>query len=509
MNKNQRSSGILLHPTCLPSPYGIGDLGQEAHRFVNYLSDLGQTHWQILPLGPTGYGNSPYQTLSAFAGNENLISLEKLLERGWLHASDLQNTPNFPSGHVDFAAISPWRQARLEQAFRRFQSQATAGDHAELELWRSEQQTWLEDYALFRALKVKFHGASWVDWPGNLAMRETPALTLARQELAPEISRICFQQWLFHQQWRELKAACHAKKIQVIGDIPIFVAHDSHDVWAQQELFDLEESGHPRVVAGVPPDYFSASGQRWGNPLYRWERMRADDFSWWLARMRATLALVDEVRIDHFRGFEAYWEIPASEPTAIIGSWQPGPGADLFHRLQDVLGNLPIIAEDLGVVTAKVEALRDAFCLPGMKVLQFAWSDPKNPFLPHNYPRNCIAYVGTHDNNTTLGWWQEETDEGARHFAAEYLATDLSEPNWALMRCGMRSVARTFIATMPDLLGLGSCARMNTPGVEQGNWTWRLPISYTDHPGGAQFAHLTSLTCRHPNQQEAINDNST
>ena len=291
---------------------------------------------------------------------------------------------------------------------------------------------------------------------------------------------------------------------RLIGDIPIFVAHDSSDVWARRELFELDEDGRPTVVAGVPPDYFSATGQRWGNPLYRWQILRADGYAWWLARLRATLALVDEVRIDHFRGFEGYWEIPASEPTAVIGEWRPGPGADFFRQIQSQLGALPIIAEDLGVITAEVEALRDEFALPGMKVLQFAWSDPQNPFLPHNYPSNCIAYAGTHDNNTTLGWWEKELDERARQFAADYLGEELREPHWSLIHCGMRSVARSFITTMPDLLGLGSEARMNTPGLEQGNWSWRLPANYDQHPGGARLGQLTWLTRRHPEQQEAV-----
>ena len=504
MAHTTRHSGVLLHPTSLPGRFGIGELGDAALHFADWLREHGQTRWQVLPLGPTGYGDSPYQTLSAFAGNPNLIHLEQLAMDGWLPWSELRSAPKFPDHKVDFGAVLPWRARLLEQAYQGFTANASAQERDEFAVWRESQADWLADYALFRALKDQFGGVSWVDWPREYALRHEEALVRARQQLAPAIDLCRFRQWLFHRQWHTLREACHQRDIRLIGDIPIFVAHDSSDVWARRELFALDENGCPTVVAGVPPDYFSATGQRWGNPLYRWEKLRADGYAWWLARLQATLALVDEVRIDHFRGFEAYWEIPASEPTAIIGEWRPGPGADFFQQIQSQLGALPIIAEDLGVITAEVEALRDEFELPGMKVLQFAWSDPQNPFLPHNYPSNCIAYAGTHDNNTTLGWWQHELDERARQFAAEFLRHEIREPHWSMIHCGMSSVARAFIATMPDLLGLGSEARMNTPGHEYGNWQWRLPPDYDRQLAGARLGRLTWLTRRHPEQQRAI-----
>ena len=504
MTNHARTSGVLLHPTCLPGPFGIGELGNAAIHFADWLREQGQTRWQVLPLGPTGFGDSPYQTLSAFAGNPNLINLETLAAAGWLPWAALRDVPPFPNERVDFGAVLPWRERMLESVYRGFQAGARAEERDEFAEWCASESDWLADYALFRALKAHFNGASWVDWPRNYALRDANTLAQAQAEFAPAIEQYCFRQWLFHRQWRTLREECHARSIRLIGDIPIFVAHDSSDVWARPELFELDEDGRPTVVAGVPPDYFSATGQRWGNPLYRWQALRADGYAWWVARLRAALALVDEVRIDHFRGFEGYWEIPASEPTAVIGQWRPGPGADFFRQIHSQLGALPIIAEDLGVITAEVEALRDEFALPGMKVLQFAWSDPQNPFLPHNYPANCIAYAGTHDNNTTLGWWENEMDERARQFAANYLGQELHEPNWSLIHSGMSSVARSFIATMPDLLGLGSEARMNTPGLEQGNWSWRLPPNYDQHPGGARLGQLTWLTRRHPEQQVAV-----
>ena len=496
-----RSSGVLLHPTSLPGRFGIGDLGNEAFRFADWLQNHGQSVWQILPLGPTGYGDSPYQTLSAFAGNPNLISLDQLASVGWLPWSALRDAPVFPSERVAFETVIPWREEMLRQSYHGFRMHASSSEYDEFIHWCQQESAWLVDYALFRALKAHFHGVSWVDWPQEYALREESAFASAQKDLESEITQHSFRQWLFHRQWLNLREGCAARNIRLIGDIPIFVAHDSCDVWANRELFELNADGRPSVVAGVPPDYFSVTGQRWGNPLYRWDLMKEDGYSWWKDRLQSTLKLVDEVRIDHFRGFEAYWAIPASEPTAIVGEWLTGPKSDFFKQLQSQLGHLPIIAEDLGVITQEVDDLRNEFALPGMKVLQFAWSDPENPFLPHNYSSNYIAYAGTHDNNTTLGWWENEMDEHSRHFVMDYLQDEVREPHWSLIHCGMNSVAQTFIATMPDLLGLGSDARMNTPGVEQGNWSWRLPDYYFDHPSGARLNHLTWLTLRLPTQQ--------
>ena len=469
-----RSSGVLLHPTSLPGRYGIGDLGEYAYRFVDWLQAAGQTAWQILPLGPTSYGDSPYQTLSAFAGNPNLISLDKLVSMGWLTPADLDDVPDFPVRKVDYGWIIPYHNDRLQVAYERFIQRGDAGQQAAFKTWCQQESAWLEDYALFAALKDENGGRPWVEWPQAEALREADALAAAAKRLAQQVDEKRFRQWVFFTQWYELKAYAAQRSIRFIGDIPIFIAHDSADVWANREPFYLDAQGNPTVVAGVPPDYFSATGQRWGNPLYRWDVMQADGYRWWLARLGATLKLVDIVRIDHFRGFDAYWEIPATEATAVRGQWVQGPGADFFRVIQQEMGALPIIAEDLGVITETVEKLRLDFGLPGMKVLQFAFGDPRNPFLPHNYAENSVAYSGTHDNNTTLGWWQAETDDNTRHFIHRYVDGDITEANWTLIRLGMMSVAHTFVAPMQDILDYGAEGRMNTPGVESGNWTWRF-----------------------------------
>ena len=472
MIKLPRSSGILLHPTSLPGNYGIGDLGAGAFRFVDWLSGQGQSIWQVLPLGPTSYGDSPYQTLSAFAGNSNLISLDLLIEDGLLLKSDLADTPPFPRDRVDYGWIIPFHNQKLRRAWHRFRDEAESGQKHEFEQFVDENQFWLEDFALFVALKREHKLRPWTEWESELRRRDEGALVWARQTYADQISAERFLQWLFHRQWFALRQYARSKGINIIGDLPIFVAHDSADVWARQHEYFLDERGNPTVIAGVPPDYFSPTGQRWGNPLYRWDVVRARGYSWWIERIKATLRLVDHVRIDHFRGFEAYWEIPANEETAINGSWRPGPGADFIGAIKAALGDLPIIAEDLGVITPGVEKLRDDFGLPGMKVLQFAFGEPTNPFLPHNHVVNCIVYTGTHDNNTTRGWWENEVDDGTRAFVREYLGQDVKDVVWTMARVGMGSSGRVFIMTMQDVLGLGSDARMNTPGVAAGNWTW-------------------------------------
>lgn len=497
-----RSSGVLLHPTSLPGRYGIGDLGANAFRFVDWLVESGQTIWQLLPLGPTSYGDSPYQCLSAFAGNTNLISFDKLIEDGFLQRKDLSDLPNFPRYRVDYGPVIQYHEHKLKLAYERYQSGATDAQRAAFAEWAADNADWLDDWALYIAIKNDHGGRPWTEWERGLALREADALASAQKKLDYEINKHKFLQWLFYKQWGELRGYANDNGVRLIGDVPIFVAHDSSDVWANRERFYLDESGNPTVVAGVPPDYFSETGQRWGNPLYNWEVVKSTGYAWWIARFKACLELVDMVRIDHFRGFEAYWEIPADEPTAVNGQWVEGPGIDFFHALKDALGELPIIAEDLGEITKPVIELRDALGLPGMKILQFAWSDPENLFLPHNYIVNCVAYTGTHDNNTTLGWWLDgEAGEHAQQFASDYIQGEVVDPVWTMIRLGMASSAHTFVMPMQDILGYGSDTRMNTPGKQGGNWAWRFGVEAFDDPGKDKLAHFTWLYRRRPDQQ--------
>ncbi len=486
-----RASGILLHPTSLPSRFGIGDLGKEAYRFVDFLSGAGQKLWQMLPLCPTGYGNSPYQNLSTFAGNPLLISPEKLVEEGFLQASDLDNLPPFRNNSVDFGVVVQFKTTLLKKSFQMFEEQASPQVRGEYEAFAQRNAPWLEDFALFMALREKHNLALWNTWEPEVKSRQPEALASWRQKLAQEIKRHKFLQYQFFRQWGELKTYCHERNIQLIGDVPIFVALDSAEVWSHPEMFYLDAEGQPTVVGGVPPDYFSKTGQLWGKPLYRWAEMKKGGYGWWLERLKATPYMVDIIRLDHFRGFEKYWEIPAGEKTAINGRWVPGPGADFFLAVKKALGDLPIIAEDLGIITPEVHALRDQFDLPGMRVLQFAFGSAsgKDPYRPHNYPRNCVVYTGTHDNNTTIGWFQEkevttkgkEAMDKERRRALKYLGTDGREINWDFIRLALMSVANTAIIPLQDVLCLGSEARMNTPGVNGGNWRWRFtPDMLTD-----------------------------
>jgi 4-alpha-glucanotransferase len=489
-----RASGILLHPTSLPGRYGLGDLGAWAYRFVDYLEAHDQRLWQVLPLGPTSYGDSPYQALGAFAGNPLLISLDQLAEQGWLTDADLADAA-FPDDKVEYGSVIPFHFDRLFRAFQSFDARAGQAARAEFESWCTANQAWLDDFALFMALKNAHGGRPWVEWETELVQREPAALAAARAEHAEAVESTKFYQWQFYSQWGALKAYANARGISLVGDAPIFVAHDSSDVWANPELFYLDEQGYPTVIAGVPPDYFSATGQRWGNPLYRWDVMAKDDYAWWINRLRQTLATVDMVRIDHFRGFEAYWEIPATEATAVIGRWVKAPGQDFFRSVKRQLGDLPIIAEDLGVITPEVEALRDDFGLPGMKVLQFAWGDftGAEPFLPHNHVPNCVVYSGTHDNNTSVGWFQEEATPDMKRHLNTYLDREVREIQWELIRLGEMSVARWFVTPLQDVLGLDSSARMNLPGREGGNWSWRaLPADF-EHDGILRLQHFTNL----------------
>ena len=504
-----RSSGVLLHPTSLPGPDGIGDLGESAYRFVDWLEKCGQSLWQVLPLGPTSFGDSPYQTLSAFAGNPLLISLDRLVKEGWLQGDDLSARPRFDEQRVDFGAVITWKMELLDRAWSVFLERASPAHWKDFDRWCAGQP-WLDDFALFLALKKDLDGQPWNLWPADLVKRKPEALAEATSRLEKSITAQKFRQWLFFHQWQELKAFAMARGIRLIGDIPIFVAHDSSDVWARPELFQLDAEGLPTGVAGVPPDYFSKTGQLWGNPLYDWDRLKQEDYRWWVDRVKACLETVDLVRIDHFRGFEAYWEVPADEKTAENGEWIPGPGEDFFRMLKRELGGkLPVIAEDLGVITPAVEKLRDAFDLPGMKVLQFAWSGPDNVFLPHEHVRNCVVYSGTHDNDPTLGWWNHLADSATKEMVAEYTGCTTDEPQWALIRLGMMSVAHTFIATMQDVLGLGREARMNLPGEGQGNWNWRMSDNAWLDPAGDRLARLTWLFRRRPDQTDPHREDPT
>lgn len=464
---NPRASGILLHPTSLPGRFGVGDLGPEAFHFADWLAAAGQRLWQVLPLGPVGYGESPYQLFSAFAGNPLLISPDILVERGWLEAADLTAALSFAEASVDFERVIPWKTALLRKAFERFRTHSLAADREELAEFVSRHAVWLPSFARFMALKEANGGRMWSEW--NNSAEPDPAAVEYHQ----------FAQFEFFRQWCALKDYCGRLGIRIMGDLPIYIAADSADIWEHPQLFDFT------AAAGVPPDYFSATGQLWGNPLYRWDKMKENGYRWWIERMRAALAMLDLVRIDHFRGFEAYWSVRAGEPTAEHGQWTKGPGADLFLALQNALGPLPVIAENLGVITPEVEALRNQFNFPGMAILQFAFGkdDQARSFKPHNYVRNLVAYSGTHDNDTVMGWWRSEggdstrtgediAEEKAR--ARQYLTTDGAEMNWTLIRALMGSVAETVLFPAQDILGLGSQARMNTPAVASGNWRWRM-----------------------------------
>jgi len=466
-----RSSGILLHPTSLPGPGGIGSLGGEARRFIDFLVEAGQSLWQILPLGPPGCGNSPYSCFSAFAGNPLLIDLDELVAQGDLEREEAYRP--FPAGRIDFQAVSDFKMPLLRRAAERFFSGA---DRVRLhEFWGFCDSTfWLHDYALFMAAKGHFHGKAWNRWPEKLKRREPAACETYSDLLGSEIGAQKYLQWQFSRQWHVLRSYANSRGIRIIGDAPIFVAFDSADVWCNRHLFLLDAAGNPTVVAGVPPDYFSKTGQRWGNPLYDWDRMASDGYGWWVARVRNDLALYDIVRIDHFRGFEAYWEIPAAAKTAVRGRWVKGPGERFFHALRGQLGTLSIIAEDLGVITPEVEALRDGFGLPGMNILQFAFDGgPVNAYLPHNHHHNSVVYTGTHDNDTTRGWFDSLDREKQQH-VCDYLRSTPEEIVTVFIRTLLGSVACYAIIPLQDLLQLDSSTRMNLPGVAEGNWGWRL-----------------------------------
>lgn len=497
--KFPRRSGVLLHPTSLPGRFGIGDLGDSAYRFVDFLAAARQSYWQVLPLSPTGYGDSPYQTLSAFAGNPMLISLDKLVEIGHLSDADLRDVPAFPNDRVDFGPVIQYKASLLDRAFANFRGRGTDAQRAAFARFCSEQTLCLNDFALFMALKETHALRPWHEWERELATREKSALTKARKSLAEEIDKQKYRQWLFAEQWLAVKRYANERGIRIIGDIPIFVSDDSADVWTNPDLFHLDENLCPTVVSGVPPDYFSTEGQLWGHPLYRWDLMVRDGFAWWIARFRAAFAYADVVRIDHFRGFYNYWEVPAGAPNAVKGRWLRAPGAELFRAVRAALGDLTIIAEDLGDFNAEsragVDALQTEFGFPGMKVVQFAFtSGPSDPFLPHNFTRDFVAYTGTHDNDTAVGWYQASSTETERDYARKYMRCDGADIAWDLIRLAWGSVANTAITTAQDLLSLGHNARMNMPStIGPPNWCWRVLPGALNDAVAARLLELTAV----------------
>ena len=482
----RRASGVLLHPTSLPGSYGIGDLGRTADRFVDFLSDAGQEWWQMLPIGPPGLFNSPYASLSTFAGNPILIDLEQLVDRGLLTTQDVNVDEVFSETHVNYQACERFKNIRLHKAFEAFNTRKHSEDFERFEAFCRENDAWLLDYALYSTLKQIYHGKAWSQWDTPVRVREPDALGHLYDRRKESVRFHQFLQFVFHDQWSRLKDYCQEKGIGLIGDIPMFVAHDSVDVWANPQYFWLDDTGQPEFVAGVPPDYFSQTGQIWGNPLYRWSVLRLADYEWWCERIRSAMTRFDAIRMDHFIGFHRYWEIPAQASTATIGQWMKGPGDDFFECLQDQVGPVELIAEDLGEVTPEVRALAERFGFPGIRVLQFAFgSDCPNPEdLPENYPKQCVVYTGTHDNDTTVGWFSNMSDEtrttsqeeiaNERNRVLQYVGSDGREIHWDLIRVAYQSPPNIAVIPAQDLLGLGSESRMNVPGIAEGNWEWRV-----------------------------------
>jgi 4-alpha-glucanotransferase len=471
-----RASGILLHLPSLPGPYGIGDLGDEAYRWVDRLASAGQRVWQILPLNATEAGsNSPYNSLSAFAVDPLILSPDRLVRDGLLERRELQPLPEFPQDQVLYPEVRAFKARLFRRAHRRFRALSTKP--LEYQAFCRKNAHWLEDFCLFRALRASFQEQLWCDWPQGLRDRDSQALEEARRELTQEVEMECLLQFLLDEQWWELKGFCRQRGVQVLGDLPIYVSLDSADVWAHPELYLLDHQKRPTVLAGVPPDYFSRTGQLWGNPIYNWERLRQQDYDWWVERAARNLELFDSVRVDHFRGFAAFWQVPAGEETAVKGQWVEGPGEDLFRAIRRRLHHLPFVAEDLGIITAEVRELMRDLDLPGMKVLQFAFGPgfETNPYIPHGHEPRCLVYTGTHDNNTVRGWWEDDASEEERRNLQQYLGKEVGpdEVHWDMIRLALSSVAELAVIPLQDVLGLGSQGRMNTPSEAKGNWRWR------------------------------------
>lgn len=489
-----RGSGVLLHPTSLPGP-GVGSLGESCVRWLDWLAEAGQQFWQILPLVPVDGGGSPYNGLSALAGNPLLLDPVALVRDGLLEPGEAEEG-EVPEGRVDFPAALAWKESVLRRSHAAFRDGRVPGMREEVEAFRRRNAGWVEDYALFRALRERSGGRPWTEWDEGLRDRDPAALARAREELEGEVERHAFGQFLFDRQWGEVREAARSRGVRIIGDVPIFVSHDSADVWAHRDLFSLDARGRPTVVSGVPPDYFSATGQRWGNPLYRWEVMASRGYAWWTERFRRTLEMVDVARVDHFRGFEAYWEVPAEEETALNGRWRPGPGTALFRAVEAELGTLPLIAEDLGLITPEVEALRDELGFPGMRVLHFAFGDDEgNPHLPANHAANSIAYTGTHDNDTSRGWWKA-AGKAERTGLRRLTEAPEAEIHWGMIETVFRSDAAVAIVPLQDVLGLGSEARMNTPGTAEGNWGWRVSAGALTPALAARLREVTASAGR-------------
>jgi 4-alpha-glucanotransferase len=499
-----RRSGILLHPTSLPGPFGIGDFGPEAYKFVDFLKESGQTYWQILPLSPTGYGDSPYQSPSAFAGNPMLISPEKLIESCYLTQENIHDLPPLPQDHINFSQVIRYKQDLLNIAFKNFRHHASQSDKARFSTFREQQAFWLDDFALYMTIKKSHDLAPWFEWAQEEIFRQPDRLADIRNSQSEAIQFEKFLQWTFFEQWWSLKEYANAQGIQIFGDLPIFISMDSADVWANPYLFYFDHELKPIAVSGVPPDSFSDTGQLWGHPLYRWDKMAKEGYSWWISRFKMTLTQVDLVRIDHFRGLYNYWEIPAGEETAVHGHWIKGPGANFLHAITEALGDVPIIAEDLGEFDqesrAGVDALLREFNYPGMKILQFAFgAGTENHFLPHNFTTNWVVYTGTHDNDTTVGWFNQNSTQAEREYALQYMRSDGSDISWDLIRLAWGSVAHTAITPAQDLLSLGQSARMNTPSTSgPPNWCWRLPPDTLTSRIAARIRALTSLYGRLP-----------
>jgi 4-alpha-glucanotransferase len=493
-----RSSGLLLHITSLPSYGGIGDLGPAAYEFADFLAAAKQQLWQVLPLSPTGYGNSPYAALSAFAGNPLLVSLELLADKGWITADRLKNLPG-RKGDVDFEAAAQAKIPVLEEAAKNFLHQHSDEDWKRFEDYRRTNWTWLEGFALYSVLRRKYHQASWSSWPAELAHRQPEAIQRLWEEHNDEIQIQQIIQFVFDEQWCALRSYCKGRSIKLIGDVAIFVNYDSADVWNNPGIFELREDLSPIRVAGVPPDYFSATGQRWGNPLYKWDVLAQQGFGWWIDRVQRARSLYDIIRLDHFRGFEAFWAIPAENDTAVVGEWIKAPGHELFQKLHDALGDLPFIAEDLGLITAEVDALREHFNFPGMRIFQFGFSDKHaHNYLPHHYVTNCVVYTGTHDNNTTRGWWEEEANKVEKEAAKAYLGTTKKDFVWDMIRGANASVADLCLVPVQDILDLGTEARMNMPSRASGNWSWRCPEGALTPEIAAELAAISEVTDREP-----------